>query len=228
MFTAPVHEREGSLRFNTHLHNGDSLNARTVHVPAGRPKDGTPPFTWADSAVDALKLEGLDKVKNWSAERLLYETHKYNGITKYPSGYVFSGTQYYTSGLWVRDHVYDPNVKDTRPGTLVMAKALIALQPSLGFLSREPVPPKEVIDEHKEKSTKVSRVVRNAAGSAGGIGAGTEITVTPKTTIQGHSALQIGIGVCAVVFVIAAVWVIVKRFQAHDEIHEMWAGEGHP
>src|SRR5262249_36512267 len=37
-FIGPAHNRESSLRFNAHLHCGDPLTARTVHVPKGRPK----------------------------------------------------------------------------------------------------------------------------------------------------------------------------------------------
>ena len=41
-----IHALESSLNFGRHLHNGDPLTARTVQVPAGRPKTGQPPFTW--------------------------------------------------------------------------------------------------------------------------------------------------------------------------------------
>lgn len=223
-FLAPIHEREASLSFNKHLHNGDSLSERTHHVPAGRPKTGTPPFRWSDSAIDALKLEKIDQVTNWSAERILYEQHKYNGITKYTSSYVFSGTQYYTSGMWVRDHVYDINTRDTRPGTLVMAKALIALQPALGQLSREPVAPKDVIEEHTANATKRTRTVRNASGGAAGAGTGTEVAAKPKFDIHGVSVLQVGIGLCAAIFLVAAVYTVIKKSKATEEIHSLWSG----
>ena len=42
---AVIHNMEGSQRFDTHLHNGDPLTARTKQVPAGRPTTGVPPFT---------------------------------------------------------------------------------------------------------------------------------------------------------------------------------------
>ena len=34
---AVIHNMEASQKFNGHLHNGDPLTARTVHVPKGRP-----------------------------------------------------------------------------------------------------------------------------------------------------------------------------------------------
>lgn len=225
LFIMPIHEREASQNFGTHLHNGDPLTARTKHVPAGRPKTGNPPFKWSDSAADALTMQGLDKVSNWSIERILYEQHKYNGITKYPSSYVFGGTQFYASGMWVADHVYDPNKTDPRPGTLAMMKALIEIDPSLGRFSREPVAPKEVHDEAKDKATKGGRVVRNAAGSAGGAATGTEVAVKPETTFHGIPILPVGIGVCAAVFTLAAIFVVVKGHFVSKEINKLWSGE---
>ena len=72
----PIHARESDMDFSTHLHNGDSLKARTHHVPAGRPRRGNPPFPWDASAIDALTMppHELQKVKAWSVERILYET----------------------------------------------------------------------------------------------------------------------------------------------------------
>src|SRR5438105_1931555 len=43
---AAIHSMECGLRFDQHLHNGDPLTARTVQVPAGRPRTGQPPFAW--------------------------------------------------------------------------------------------------------------------------------------------------------------------------------------
>jgi lysozyme family protein len=45
-FIAIIHCMEGSLSFNKHLHNGDSLTQRTINVPTGRPLTGEPPFEW--------------------------------------------------------------------------------------------------------------------------------------------------------------------------------------
>ena len=63
-----IHSLESGARFDRHLHIGDPLTARTVQVPKGRPKSGEPPFTWEDSATDALRLRKLDRWKDWSAE----------------------------------------------------------------------------------------------------------------------------------------------------------------
>src|SRR5678815_3687423 len=60
-----IHLRESNFDFSTHLHNGDSLKARTYHVPAGRPLAGSPPFTFEESAIDALRQKGYDKITDW-------------------------------------------------------------------------------------------------------------------------------------------------------------------
>jgi lysozyme family protein len=41
-FIGVIHTLECGLSFNRHLHNGDPLTARTVHIPRGRPKTGQP------------------------------------------------------------------------------------------------------------------------------------------------------------------------------------------
>src|SRR5437879_3557684 len=52
---AIIHSLEGSLNFKTHLHNGDPLTAKTVHVPKGRPP-GTPPFKWGRQRDRCLEI----------------------------------------------------------------------------------------------------------------------------------------------------------------------------
>src|SRR5215211_7111383 len=59
-FIGILHNMECSCRFDQHLHNGDPLTARTVHVPSGLPRTGNPPFTWEASAEDALRLKKLE------------------------------------------------------------------------------------------------------------------------------------------------------------------------
>src|SRR4030095_1338686 len=78
-FIAVIHNMESSLNFTKHLHNGDPLTARTVHVPEGRPPNGNPPFTWEESALDALKLKNLNSWKDWTLPGTLYKIEEYNG-----------------------------------------------------------------------------------------------------------------------------------------------------
>lgn len=123
-----LHNRESSLNFNTHLHNGDSLNYRTHHVPAGRPL-GPPPFTWEESAMDALTMKGLDKITSWPIERVLYECERYNGWGYFNNGYgnspyIWAGTNHYSQGKYVADGRYDPTVVDKQLGCAAMLKSI--------------------------------------------------------------------------------------------------------
>jgi lysozyme family protein len=130
-FIGVIHNMESSQRFDRHLHNGDPLTARTVHVPPGRPKSGDPPFTWELSATDALILEGLDKVTDWRLPALLYQIEKYNGFgyrTRHPdvlSPYLWSGSQHYTRGKFVADGTFDPDAVSKQSGAGVILQHMV-------------------------------------------------------------------------------------------------------
>lgn len=126
---AAVHYRESSLSMNAHLHNGDPLTKKTTHVPAGRPLTGTPPFTWVDSAVDALQLKGWDKAKYWTIPAVLVLLEKYNGLgyqkRGMPSPYLWSWTNAYQKGKYVADGKFDPDFIDKQCGVAPLLKLLL-------------------------------------------------------------------------------------------------------
>jgi lysozyme family protein len=126
-----VHQLEGGGNFATHLHNGDSLTGRTVHVPAGRPPSGEPPFTWQISATDALELKGLHKVQGWTIERALWEWERFNGLGYFGKGvnspYVWSFTTHYTAGKYIADGQYDPTAVSKQCGAAAILLSLIEL-----------------------------------------------------------------------------------------------------
>ncbi len=130
-FIAGAHLLEASFNFGTHLHNGDSLADRTFRVPAGRPKTGAPPFTWEDSAIDALKGEGLAGLANWSLARALYRWEAYNGFgyrsRGVPTPYLWSLSSIYSKGKFVGDGVFDANAVSKQCGAAVFLRALIEL-----------------------------------------------------------------------------------------------------
>ena len=122
-FVAVVHSLEGGARrFATHLHNGDPLTARTVHVPAGRPQSGSPPYIWEQSAEDALRMKGLHRWRDWTLAGLLYQLERYNGFgyrnVRPPihSPYLWSFSNHYTKGKYVADGRYDPNAVSRQCG----------------------------------------------------------------------------------------------------------------
>lgn len=127
-FIGLLHFRESSCNFERHLHNGDPLSGRTYRVPAGRPL-GTPPFTFEESAIDALKMKKLDQVTNWTVERIAYYCEQFNGFGYrghgVPSPYLWAGTNQYARGKYIRDHVYDPNVVDVQQGCMAVLKVLL-------------------------------------------------------------------------------------------------------
>lgn len=126
---AVIHYRESSLNFKRHLHNGDPLTARTVHVPAGRPKIGTPPFVWEESAMDALRLKKMNTIEDWSIPNMLLTLEKYNGMGYNKKGllspYLWSFSNHYTKGKYVADGKYDPEAIDKQCGVAVLLKYVL-------------------------------------------------------------------------------------------------------
>lgn len=127
-FIGIVHALEGSLNFKTHLHNGDPLTARTVQVPTGQPKSGSPPFTWEESATDALRLERLDQNTDWSLPKILFLFERYNGFGyrpfKLPSPYLWSFSNIYKKGKFGSDGDFDSNLVSQQCGAALLLKAL--------------------------------------------------------------------------------------------------------
>jgi lysozyme family protein len=127
---AVIHNLEAGGDFNCHLHNGDPLTARTVHVPAGRPASGNPPFTWEQSAVDALQLDGLTAVTDWSVEHLAYQFENFNGWgyrlyhPHVKSPYLWSYSNHYTSGKYVGDGQWSETAVSRQCGAMVLLKRL--------------------------------------------------------------------------------------------------------
>lgn len=122
-----IHNMECSMNFRLHLHNGDSLTNRTRRVPAGRPPNGSPPFKWDESAYDALvTLKKLNNIDWDDLETTLDQFERYNGLGYRRRGvvspYLFSGTDVYRSGKFVRDGVYDPAAISKQIGVVPFLK----------------------------------------------------------------------------------------------------------
>lgn len=117
-FIAVVHEREASQKWTANIAQGDPWNKKSTHVPVGRG-----PFkSWEDAAVDALTncAPYAARNKDWSPAGALTLLEEYNGLgyarKGRPSPYIWAGTNQYTSGKYVRDGVYNPNVVDEQLG----------------------------------------------------------------------------------------------------------------
>ncbi len=126
---AVIHNMESGQRFDRHLHNGDPLTARTKHYPPGRPKKGNPPFSWEESAIDALKLQRVHKVSKWDLPTLLYKIEEYNGwgYRKYHhinSPYLWSWSNHYKSGKYVADGKWSNSAVSAQCGAVVLLKRM--------------------------------------------------------------------------------------------------------
>ena len=127
-FIAVIHSLETGLRFDRHLHNGDPLTARTIHVPKGRPLAGHPPFTFEESAIDALKLEGLDTKPSWPFARMLFRLEQYNGfgyrVRGINSPYLWSFSNQYTKGKFVADGKFSSTAVSAQCGGATLFKRM--------------------------------------------------------------------------------------------------------
>lgn len=127
---ACLHNMESGGNFNCHLHEGSSLSARTKYVPRGRPRAGNPPFTWEQSALDALAYDNLAAV-NWSSlGHLLYACERYNGLgyLKYhpptPSPYLWAATSEERSGKYTSDGNWSATARSKQVGIVAILKSL--------------------------------------------------------------------------------------------------------
>jgi lysozyme family protein len=129
-FVAILHDLEASRNFGVHLHNGDPLTHRTVHVPKNRPP-GNPPFTFEESARDALTIEGFAHAQDWSISHALFRFERYNGFgyrnptINIPSPYLWSFCQHYTRGKFSRDRHFDANQVSQQCGAGVLLRVMV-------------------------------------------------------------------------------------------------------
>jgi lysozyme family protein len=125
-----IHNMECGLNFRQHLFNGDPLTARTYHVPAGQPKTGSPPFSWEQSAIAALKFDDLDRVRWNYREAWLWAIEKYNGAgyekfhPNTPSPYLWSWTTVYTRGKYIADGTWSSTAVSEQCGVVPILKSL--------------------------------------------------------------------------------------------------------
>jgi lysozyme family protein len=129
-FVAVIHELESGRDFKTHLHNGDPLTRKTVNVPANRPP-GNPPFTFEESARDALKIKGLAHQPDWSISHALFRLEQYNGFgyrkptIDINSPYLWSFCQHYTRGKFTSDGHFDRNAVSQQCGAGVLLRVMV-------------------------------------------------------------------------------------------------------
>jgi lysozyme family protein len=129
VFIGITHGMECGFNFKAHLHNGDPLSARTVQVPKGRPASGNPPFTWSQSARDALIYKGYHQITDWSVPHMLHLFERYNGMgyrrRGVPTPYLWSYSNLYEKGKFVADGHFDPEAVSKQCGAALMLKTVL-------------------------------------------------------------------------------------------------------
>lgn len=122
-----IHNMEGSCDMKTYLGNGERVigtSKKTVLVPKGR----GPFATFEAGALDALAVDKLDKVKDWNVGLILQYSEKFNGMGYMKKGvnspYIWSFSQHYTKGKYVRDGVYDADAVSEQVGVATVIKWL--------------------------------------------------------------------------------------------------------
>jgi lysozyme family protein len=124
-------ETNPPLSMSGHLHNGDPLSTRTVQVPAGRPATGTPPFSWEESAIDALTFERFHQWNDWSIPGLLYKLERYNGWgyrKQHPevlTPYLWSFTNHYERGKYISDGRFSDTARSKQCGAAALLRRLM-------------------------------------------------------------------------------------------------------
>lgn len=136
IWQSTVFEREAGSNFHLYFGNGDPLSRATTHVPAHRgPFNG--PNAWEDGAIDALHVDKIEQVADWTWPRFCFEGELWNGFGPRNhgchTGYLWGGMTPYTGGKYVSDGVWDPHHYDAQLGIIPVALRMIELQPSLAL-----------------------------------------------------------------------------------------------
>lgn len=161
---AALHYADTERNFNVHLHNGDPLTDRTRHLPDGRPPEGEPPFTWEESATDALRFRHFTQWDDWSIPGTLFllESHdSWNYRLHHPetlSPYLWNYSTHYQQGKYVADDTWSETAVASRCGVAVLLRRLAergvldfassgghASRPPLRYSKQEPSPAVEAL-----------------------------------------------------------------------------------
>lgn len=125
-----IHAMEASLDFSCHLANGDSLKYKTISVPVGLPVTDHPgPYTWEEGAIAAINYDKMNRTKLGDISYLLYRLEGFNGYgylkMNLNSPYLWSGSNHYVKGKFVKDHQYDPNFISRQIGAAILLKSVM-------------------------------------------------------------------------------------------------------
>jgi lysozyme family protein len=164
---AVIHQRECSQVWTGSLAQGDPWNRVSVHVPAGR----GPFASWEEAAIDALVncAPRAARNKDWSIGPTLTKLEEYNGLgyaaRGRPSPYIWSGTDQYKSGKYVRDGVYDASVVDRQPGCAGLLMAMMEIDPTITFTGARIAPPTSPVPTKKPGPPSITNPAKGSLGA---------------------------------------------------------------
>lgn len=131
---AAVHELEHSGRFTTSMIVTDPID-----VPPGEPipDSNISDAQWDDTARDLLRSRGLSSLRSstswtdWSLAGLAYQWERFSGFGyrshDVPTPYLWSFSNQYTTGKFIRAGVFSPTTTSQQAGALVLLRRLIDL-----------------------------------------------------------------------------------------------------
>ncbi len=159
---AVQHWREGSGNFNTYLTQGDPLGRPPRQVPTDwyDPVTGKKSQfpTYQKGEFEKAAVKGLDDKLNRDCQKALGITkdtkdkaamaaylERWNGTGytdhNHTNPYIYSGTDQYTQGKYVKDHKYSPTAIDGQLGAIPMLNSILPQDPP--YLDDTNIPPKD-------------------------------------------------------------------------------------
>lgn len=128
-FVAIIHGLEAGFSADRHIHNGDPLSQRTIHMPAGRPISGEPPFTIGQSFDDFVRMLHYDQWRDWSIAGMLVLWERQNGLgyrkRSMNSPYIWACTSLYDKGKYTVDGRFDPEAIQNQCGAAAILKVML-------------------------------------------------------------------------------------------------------
>lgn len=196
-----LHMREASNDFACHLHNGDSLKRRTVHVPAGRLPTHEPPFGWEESAIDALRLDGLDKMGPWTLEAFAFAAERFNGFGPRNrgkrSGYLWAGSNVYDGGKYVEDNVWSASTWDEQLGVMPVLAAIEAAPPAEVIIPGTALPATAPTVADTLAAHPIAKAATKAVTTAAPVAPLAEATSTGSISIVSIVSITVAVAVLA-------------------------------
>jgi len=219
---AIIKEREAGAdpAFKKSIAQGDAWAARSTHIPKGR----GPFSSWEAAAHDALVdcAPYAARWHDWSIGGLLTILEKYNGLgyaaKGLPSPYIWSATDQYVKGKYIRDGVFDANFVDRQIGCAALLIALQRRDPSIKFSTpgtpaRPSVAPPQILVDAATKTARNTRsgalVGAAAAGGSEAAKTGTQVPAPAPAAVPSY--VGPAVLVVAIVVAMAATIIVAKR-----------------